>query len=119
MLSLYAAARRRRYEYAALAATGASQRTLYSALAIEQVVVIGFGAVAGIGAGLLATALAGRSVPQFVTEPAGELLTYRPSILLLVVSLTIGLLLLLVAAATAAAALLRSVSPDQLREAPS
>ena len=119
VLSLYAAARRRRYEYAALAATGATQRTLYAALAIEQLVVIGFGAVTGVGAGLLATALAGRSVPQFVTEPAAELLTYTPSVLLLVLTLTVGVVLLLAAAAMTAAALLRSVSPDQLREAPS
>ncbi|HEU5034278.1 MAG TPA: FtsX-like permease family protein [Mycobacteriales bacterium] len=119
VLSLSAAARRRRYEYAALAATGAPARTLYAALAIEQLVVIGFGALTGIAAGLIAVAIAGRSVPQFVTAPVTSLLTYRPSVWVLVGALGGGLLVLLGTAAIASAALLRSVTPDQLREAPS
>ncbi|MDQ1696600.1 MAG: putative transport system permease protein [Frankiaceae bacterium] len=119
VLGLTAAARRRRYEYAALAATGASRRSLYAALAIEQLVVIGFGALTGIGTGLVAEALAGRNVPEFVTAPAATLLWYRPSLLVLGVALGLGLLLLLASAALAAGALLRSVSADQLREAPS
>jgi hypothetical protein len=118
VLSLSAAARRRRYEYAALAAAGASRRTLYAALAIEQLVVIGFGAVTGVGAGLLATALAGRSVPEFVHAPADALLRHQPSVLVLAIALGGGLLLLLTSAALAAGALLRSVNPDQLRESP-
>jgi hypothetical protein len=118
ILSLSAAARRRRYEYAALAAAGASRRTLYSALAIEQVAVIGFGALAGIGAGLLASELAGRSVPEFVHRPASSLLGYFPSPLLMGLVLGAGFLLLIAVAAMAAAVLLRSVTPEQLREAP-
>jgi putative ABC transport system permease protein len=118
ILSLSAAARRRRYEYAALAAAGASRRTLYSALAIEQVAVIGFGALAGIGAGLVASELAGRSVPEFVHRPSSSLLGYFPSPLLMGLVLGVGFVLLVAVAATAAAALLRSVTPEQLREAP-
>jgi putative ABC transport system permease protein len=118
ILSLSAAARRRRYEYAALAATGASQRTLYAALAIEQLVVIGFGAVVGVATGLLSVVLAGRSVPEFVTTPQSPLLVYRPSVLLIGSVLVAAIVVLLAVAATAAAALLRSVTPDQLREAP-
>jgi hypothetical protein len=119
VLSLSAAARRRRYEYAALAATGASQRTLFIALAMEQLVVVGFGALVGVGAGLAAVALAGPSVPEFVVEPAASLLSDTPPALLLVGVLGGAFLVLLAAAVAAAVALLRSVSPEQLREAPS
>jgi hypothetical protein len=118
VLSLSAAARRRRYEYAALAATGATTRSLYSALAIEQLVVIGFGTVIGVGAGLLAIALAGHSVPEFVQSPSANLITYRPDALFLGLTLGAAVVLLLGTAAAAAAALLRSVTPEQLREAP-
>jgi putative ABC transport system permease protein len=119
VLSLSAAARRRRYEYAALAATGATNRSLYGALAIEQLVVVGFGAVTGVVAGLIAIALAGHNVPEFVTSPTSSLLRYRPDILFLGLTLGGAVVLLLAAAAAAAAALLRSVNPEQLREAPS
>jgi hypothetical protein len=119
ILSLSAAARRRRYEYAALAATGASSRTLFNALALEQVVVVGFGALLGIGAGLAATAIAIGSVPEFVTAPADQLLRHQPPPLLLGLVLGGGFVLLLAAALLAASALLRSVSAEQLREAPS
>jgi ABC-type antimicrobial peptide transport system permease subunit len=119
VLTLSAAARRRRYEYAALAATGATSRSLYAALAIEQLVVIGFGAATGVGAGLLAIALAGHSVPEFVTAPASSLIGYQPDALFLAVTLGAAVILMLAVAAIAAAALLRSVSPEQLREAPS
>lgn len=119
VLSLSAAARRRRYEYAALAATGATSHSLYVALAVEQLVVIAFGTITGVGAGLLATALAGHSVPQFVTSPASSLLGYRPNMLFLGLTLGAAVVLLLAVAAAAAAALLRSVTPEQLREAPS
>ena len=118
VLSLSAAARRRRYEYAALAATGATTRSLYGALAIEQLVVIGFGTVIGVGAGLIAIALAGHSVPEFVQSPSANLISYRPDALFLGLTLGAAVVLLLATAAAAAAALLRSVSPEQLREAP-
>ena len=118
VLSLSAAARRRRYEYAALAATGASPRSLYGALAIEQLVVIGFGSVIGVAAGLLAIGLAGHSVPEFVNAPSATLVGYQPDALFLGLTLGAAIVLLLATAAAAAAALLRSVTPEQLREAP-
>lgn len=118
VLSLSAAARRRRYEYAALAATGASRRTLYAALAIEQLVVVGFGALVGVATGLLSVLLAGRSVPEFVRAPNSPLLSFTPSVLVVGLVLGVALVALLAIAATAAAALLRSVTPDELREAP-
>jgi hypothetical protein len=118
VLSLSAAARRRRYEYAALAATGASTRSLYGALAIEQLVVIGFGSLIGVAAGLLAIGLAGHSVPEFVDTPSANLITHQPDVLFLGLTLGAAVVLLLATAAAAAAALLRSVTPEQLREAP-
>jgi putative ABC transport system permease protein len=118
ILSLSAAARRRRYEYAALAAAGASRRSLYRALAIEQIVVIGFGALTGVVAGLLASGIAGRSVPEFVHPPASPLLSYLPSPLFMGLVIGFGLIVLMAVAAAAASALLRSVTPEQLREAP-
>ncbi|MBV9293093.1 MAG: ABC transporter permease [Frankiales bacterium] len=116
VLSLAASARRRRYEYASLGATGASRRTLYSALAIEQTVVVGFGALLGVAAGLGSVWLAGANVPNFVVAPARDLLRHRPSVVLLIGVLGGALVLLLAAAMLAAAGLLRSVSPEQLRE---
>jgi ABC-type antimicrobial peptide transport system permease subunit len=118
VLSLSAAARRRKYEYAALGATGASQRTLFTALALEQVVVVTFGAFVGIAAGLISIAIAGTSVPEFVVPPAEQLLRHSPPVLLLVGVLGTACIALLGAAVAAAAMLLRSVSPEQLREAP-
>ena len=117
ILSLSAAARRRRYEYAALSATGADQKTLFMALAIEQVAVVGFGSLAGVVAGLAAISLAGHSVPQFVQSQAA-ILDYTPNMTLLVVVIGLGFVVLLGAALLAAAALLRTVTPEQLREAP-
>ena len=119
VLSVSVAARRRRYEYAALAATGAPSKSLYAALAIEQLVVVGFAMVTGVAAGLLSIALAAHSVPGFVTEPADALLRYRPDALFLGLTLGAGFLIVLASGALAAAALLRTVTPEQLREAPS
>jgi putative ABC transport system permease protein len=118
VLSLSAAARRRRYEYAALAAAGAARRSLFRALAIEQIVVIGFGALTGVVAGLLASGIAGRSVPEFVDQPTSPLLSYLPSPLFMGLVIGFGLIVLMAVAAAAASALLRSVTPEQLREAP-
>ena len=118
VLSLSAAARRRRYEYAALAAAGAPRKSLYRALAIEQIAVIGFGALTGVVAGLLASGIAGRSVPEFVHPPSSPLLSYLPSPLFMGLVIGFGLIVLMSVAAAAASALLRSVTPEQLREAP-
>ena len=57
-------------------------------------------------------------MPEFVAAPDSPLLHYLPSPLLMGVVLGIGLLVLVAVATVAAATLLRSVTPDQLREAP-
>ena len=56
ILGLYLSARRRRYEYAALAATGVKRRTLRNAVLIELTIVLGFGAIVGLGTGLAGAA---------------------------------------------------------------
>lgn len=119
VLAMHLAGRRRSYEMAALVATGARKRSLGNGLLIEQSMTLGFGALFGIGAGLLATALAMPSVPELVNLPlnGGAPLLYSPSAAQLTTFLGIAVVLLAVAALGSAAALIRSVRPDQLREA--
>ena len=117
ILGLYLSARRRRYEYAALTASGVHRGTLRRAVLSEMALVLGFGVFIGIGAGLLAAVLALRTVPEFVTTPALPL-SYVPSAAPLVVLLGVAVVLLAAAAGTAGLLLVRSVSLDQLRETP-
>ena len=77
ILGLYLSARRRRYEYAALVASGVARRTLRRALLAEQVAVLGFGAVVGIAAGLVAAAVVLPNVPEFI-GPVATPLSYTP-----------------------------------------
>jgi hypothetical protein len=56
-------------------------------------------------------------VPEFVAAPSRALLTYRPSLVVLTAALVAAAVVVFAAAALASAALLRSVNPDQLREA--
>jgi putative ABC transport system permease protein len=72
ILGLYLSARRRRYEYAALVASGVARRTLRRALLAEQLVVLGFGAVVGTAAGLAAAAVL-PNVPEFIGPVAAPL----------------------------------------------
>ena len=51
ILGIYMSSRRRRYELAALQATGLRRRTLLTALLLEQAIILGFGAIVGIAAG--------------------------------------------------------------------
>ncbi len=118
ILALYLSARRRRYEYAALAATGVARRTLRGALLTEQLVVLGFGTVVGLAAGLAAAALVMRSVPEFITQPAAPPLSYVPAAGPLALLLGVAVGVLVIAAVTASGALIHSVDLDQLREAP-
>ncbi|MGH3068655.1 MAG: FtsX-like permease family protein [Streptosporangiaceae bacterium] len=117
ILGLYLSARRRRYEYAALSASGVRRGTLRRAVLSEMGLVLGFGVFTGIGAGLLAAVLALRTVPEFVTTPALPL-SYVPAAAPLVVLLGVAVVLLAAAAGTAGLLLIRSVSLDQLRETP-
>jgi putative ABC transport system permease protein len=116
MLGLYLSARRRRYEYAALSASGVPRRTLRRAVLTELALVLGFGSIVGVAAGLTAAALALRSVPEFITKPAAPPLSYTPSAVPLALLLGAAVGLLIIAAMTASVTLIRGVSLDQLRE---
>jgi putative ABC transport system permease protein len=118
VLGLYLSARRRRYEYAALEASGLRRRVLRRAVLIELAVVLGFGSAVGIASGLAGAALVLRSVPEFMTVPAAPPLSYRPPAGPLAVLLGAAVALLIVVAVTASMTLIRGVRLDQLREAP-
>jgi predicted lysophospholipase L1 biosynthesis ABC-type transport system permease subunit len=117
VLGLYLSARRRRYEYAALSASGVATGTLRRAVLSEMALVLGFGVIIGIGSGLLAAVLALRTVPEFLTTPAAPL-SYVPGAAPLVLLLGAAVALLAAAAVTASVLLIRGVSLDQLRETP-
>ena len=118
ILGLYLSARRRRYEYAALTASGVRRGTLRRAVLAELALVLGFGTVIGVGAGLIAAAMALRSVPEFVHTPAAPPLSYAPSPVPLALLLGTAAGLLIVASVAASAMLIRGISLDQLRETP-
>jgi putative ABC transport system permease protein len=118
VVSLAVSARRRRYEYAALAAGGVSRRVLRRSLAIEQLLVLGVGAVIGIAAGVLATVVSVRSVPEFVTRPTAPPLRYLPSGAVTVGALAAAFVVLLAVVLIASRALVRAVRPSLLREPP-
>jgi hypothetical protein len=105
VVSLAVSARRRRYEYAALAAGGVSRRVLRRSLVIEQLLVLGVGAVVGIAAGIVA-------------RPSAPPLRYLPSGGVTAVVLVAALVALLVTALVTSRALVRSVRPSLLREPP-
>jgi hypothetical protein len=117
ILGLYLSGRRRRYEYAALAASRVSRGTLRRALLIEQAVVLGFGAVVGLASGFVATLLAIRSIPEFIAPPSSPPLSYTPVAGEFAALVGVALALLIIAAVAASIALVRSVRPDLLREA--
>jgi ABC-type antimicrobial peptide transport system permease subunit len=119
VLGMHLAGRRRGYELAALVATGASKRSLGGGLLIEQGITLGFGALLGIGAGLLATVLAVPSIPEFVNLPlnGGAPLHYTPSAGALGSLVGIAVGLLVIAALGSVWTLVSSIRPDQLREA--
>jgi putative ABC transport system permease protein len=116
VLSLFLSARRRRYEYAALEASGVKRAALRRSVFIEIGVVCGFGCLSGIGAGLAAIVIALPGVPEFLASPAGPVLNYVPPIQSFAVSLAACVAVLLAAGGIAAAALIRGIRPDQLRE---
>jgi putative ABC transport system permease protein len=118
VLGLYLSARRRRYEYAALEASGLRRRVLRRAVLIELAVVLGFGSVVGILSGLAGAALVLRSVPEFMSVPAAPPLSYRPPAGPLAALLGAAVALLIVAAVVASTTLIRGIRLEQLREAP-
>ncbi|MBV9792939.1 MAG: ABC transporter permease [Actinobacteria bacterium] len=118
ILDLYLSARRRRYEYAALSATGVPFRTLRRAVRTELALLLGFGIVVGAVIGAIAALVTLRSVPEFVTAPPAGLLSYVPPALPLALTLVVTIVVLTAAAGLASSTLIRGVSLDQLRETP-
>lgn len=118
ILGLYLSARRRRYEYAALSATGLTNRTLLAALAAEQLVVLAYGCLVGIATGIAAAALAIRDVPEFVTAPSAPALSHLPPPGEVAAILAAAVLVILALAGATSVVLIRGVRLDQLREAP-
>jgi putative ABC transport system permease protein len=114
---LYVSARRRRYEYAALEASGIRRRTLRNALLIELAVVLGFGTIVGAATGLIAARLVLRSVPEFTSTPT-EPLTYVPAAGPVAGLLGAAAALVISAVVLSSVTLIRGVRADLLREAP-
>lgn len=113
------AARRRRYEYAALEAVGERRSRLFLGLFLEQSMVLLFGALIGIVAGLVSARLVSSSIPEFITKPPAVPLSYSPSLLALAPTLAVTIAVLLCVSALTSWRLLAGVRPDQLREAAS
>ncbi|HXW88225.1 MAG TPA: FtsX-like permease family protein, partial [Streptosporangiaceae bacterium] len=116
ILSLYQSARRRRYEYAALEASGVERSALRRSVFIEIGVVCGFGCLTGIAAGIAAIVIALPGIPEFLTNPTGAVLTYVPPFPSFAVSLAVCMCVLLAVGGAAAVALIRGIRADQLRE---
>jgi hypothetical protein len=118
VLGLYQAGRRRSYEYAALIAGRVPRRSLRASVFIEQSVVLGFGVVTGVAAGIGSAVLVLRNLPVFLVPPAAPSLLFVPSAIQVVVPLVVTVVLLAAAVAVATVALIRSARPELLREAP-
>jgi putative ABC transport system permease protein len=119
VLGLYLSARRRRYELAALLATGVSRRTLLSAISGEQLIVILFGVIVGTVTGVVAALTALRDVPEFLNQPAAPPLATFPSLGPLLLIVGAGAVAVLLVSFVAGLVLARSVRLEQLREGPS
>jgi hypothetical protein len=116
VLSLYQAGRRRRLEYAALLAGRVPRGSLRSSVLIEQAVVLGFGILTGVAAGVVSAALVLRNLPEFATPPASPPLVYSPPALDVGAPLLACAVILAVAAMLAALAVIRAAHPDLLRQ---
>jgi putative ABC transport system permease protein len=116
ILGLYASARRRRYEYAAMEASGVHRRTLRWALLIELAVVLGFGVLVGCATGLGAARFVLRSVPEFTSTPTEPTLNYVAAAGPLTLLLGVAAALLAGVAVLSSLALVRGVRADLLRE---
>ena len=115
-LTLALAARRRGFELAALLAQGITRRSLFRSLAVEQGVLLGYGGLLGIGAGLLGAVVALPSAPEFVTPPAAPGLLYGPPYALVVLIAVVLASVVAAGVLAGSAALVRSVDADRLRE---
>ncbi len=116
ILGLYTSARRRRYEYAALEASGVRRRTLRAAVLIELAVVLGFGTLVGAVTGLIAARFVLSSVPEFTSPPAAPTLNFVPAVGPVAALLAVAAGVLVLAALASSRTLIKGVSADLLRE---
>ncbi|MBO0826088.1 MAG: ABC transporter permease, partial [Actinobacteria bacterium] len=116
ILGLFASVRRRRYEYAALEASGITRRTLHRSLLIELGVVLGFGILAGAATGLVTARFVLSSVPEFTTRPTSPVLSYVPPAGPVATLLVVAAAFPLLAAMLSSVTLIRGVRADLLRE---
>ncbi len=117
LAGLVTSGRRRRFEYAALQATGATRQSQFTGLLLEQLAVLIFGAVVGVASGLGAGLIAVRSVPQFVDQPVAIKLTYGLHVRDLLLAVGSGVLVLVITAIVSSYLLITGAGPEQLREA--
>ncbi|MFI6812602.1 FtsX-like permease family protein [Nonomuraea sp. NPDC050328] len=117
VLALYTAARRRRYELAALAAAGARLGALRGSLLMEQLVVVCAGMATGLVAGLLAARVALARIPQFAEAPPTPPLPFDLAPGPLALLLGTGVVVSLLATMAVSEVLLRGIQVDRLREA--
>jgi ABC-type Co2+ transport system permease subunit len=94
------------------------RRALRSSVFIEQAVVLGFGAVTGVAAGIGSAVLVLRNLPVFLTPPAAPSLLSVPSAAQVLIPLVVTVALLAAAVTVATVTLIRSARPELLREAP-
>jgi putative ABC transport system permease protein len=115
LFSIASDARRRRVEFAGLAAVGVPRRTLLGSLLVESTVLSVAGAIAGTAAAALSAYFALKFLPEFPPGRVGPAL--QVGVPWLDVVLTgVGMLVVLEAAAvTANLLLVRGVRPDLLR----
>lgn len=117
VLNLYLLGRRRTFELAAMSAVGVRRGALLTSLLVEQGLLLGFGVLLGVAAGLLASSLALPSVPEFTDNPTSPALLYSPNpavVAGLVAALTLAIAIVVTLAAVR---LVRAAEPEQLREA--
>jgi putative ABC transport system permease protein len=112
--ALLASARRREDELASLRAVGVDAASLRRALWIEQLLVLGAALLAGVASGLIAAAVALRSMPEFASKGAGPPLDL--GIPPVVVAVTAAVLVAVLAGLTAwhARATVRGATAERL-----
>ncbi|HWE55770.1 MAG TPA: FtsX-like permease family protein, partial [Acidimicrobiales bacterium] len=118
IVALYLLARRRRYELAALLTAGLSRKRLTISMLVEQLILVAYGALIGIAAGLISAVVLLRDVPEFTTPPLGVHLASFPPGVPIIPVLVAGFVVVLGAAAVAAVRLVAGTELTQLREAP-
>jgi putative ABC transport system permease protein len=116
VLTLTLQARRRSYELAALAALGVRRRTLLGGIVAEHGLLLCFGGLTGVAAGIVGAALAMPSIPQFTSPPLVPPLVFQPDVALLAGCIGAAMLGLLAAVTLTGRALVATAAPSRLRE---